>query len=102
MNNLENNTNTDIDIIYDDNVILNNEDINTKIKDKIKHKNKRFPEQRNNILNTIYNILEINNINKRFTAKKAEEKSEEILALSNEILMYFSCSTWSAFTPLKI
>lgn len=80
---------SEIEINTDNNDIL--------IKNNVKLKHKRFPEERKSILKKIYNILELNEHNKRFSVKSVEEKNDLIMDLSDEILTYFSCSTWTAF-----
>jgi hypothetical protein len=61
----------------------------------------KYDNERKNILNKLYEILEITDINKQFSLKELDnniEKQQKILQLEEEIKKYFVCSRWCYFS----
>ena len=60
----------------------------------------KYIVERQELLQKIYNILEITENNKMFSLKKLDEnedKQKSILNLENDIKKYFLCSKWTYF-----
>jgi len=63
-----------------------------------------YNEQRQNIVNKLFEILEINEFNKSFSLHKMDdnpEKQQQILDLEPEIKKYFICSRWTCIHNKK-
>jgi len=78
---------------------VQNENDNIK-KKVIRNKNKLYPLQRQQILNKLYEIIGINENKKTFYSHEIisdELKQNKINEMTEEILIYFNVSTWSAF-----
>lgn len=73
----------------------------TQVKTKAFEKNRKYiyVEQRNEILNRIYDVLQITETNKVFFSDfvEREEIANAILELEEDIKRYFNVSTWSSF-----
>jgi hypothetical protein len=62
---------------------------------------KNYTEERQNVINELFKILEINETNKKFSLSELdqnEEKQQKILALEPDIKKYFLCSRWNFFS----
>ncbi len=65
-----------------------------------KNKKKLFISQRNAILQNIFNIIGVSNINKSFYSSHIDDNEEianQIYALEDDIIKYFNISSWPAF-----
>lgn len=63
-----------------------------------------YTNERNELLQKIYNILDINDYNKMFSLKKLDEDThiqQFILDLEHDIKKYFLCSRWTFFSNKK-
>jgi len=61
----------------------------------------KYTNERKDILQKIFNILEISDNNKTFSLKKLDEdenKQNSIIELENNIKKYFLCSRWTYFS----
>ena len=61
----------------------------------------KYTNERKDILQKIFNILEISDNNKTFSLKKLDEdenKQNSIIELENDIKKYFLCSRWTYFS----
>jgi hypothetical protein len=61
----------------------------------------KYTIERNNILQKIFNILEISDTNKIFSLKNLDEnenKQKLIFDLESDIQKYFLCSRWNYFS----
>ncbi len=61
----------------------------------------KYTIERNNVLQTIFNILEISDSNKIFSLKNLDEnenKQKLIFDLEYDIQKYFLCSRWNYFS----
>jgi hypothetical protein len=57
-----------------------------------------YNEERQNIVNKLFQILEINDLNKSFSLHKMDdnpEKQQQILDLEPDVKKYFKCSRWT-------
>ncbi len=64
----------------------------------------KFTNERKEILQKIFNILEISDNNKTLSLKKLDEdenKQKSIIELENDIKKYFVCSRWTYFSNKK-
>jgi hypothetical protein len=66
----------------------------------------KYDKERNDILIKLFNILDINESNNKFSLHKMDadtEKQKAILELEPEIKKYFICSDWTCFKgkPVK-
>jgi len=64
-----------------------------------------YNEERQNIINKLFEILEINEFNKSFSLHKLDtnlEKQQQILDLELEIKKYFICSRWTCINKKNI
>jgi hypothetical protein len=78
---------------------LNNIPID-EVKKNVRLKNIKFKEERKNVLNTILEILNINDNNKIFYSHMLDEDENlqnQILALDQEIERVFKVSSWIAY-----
>ena len=60
----------------------------------------KYTEERNELLQKLYNILGVNETNRMFSLKeldKNEQKQQAIIDLVPEIKKYFLCSRWNYF-----
>ena len=63
-----------------------------------------YTNERNIVLQKMYNIIEINDNNKMFSLKELVEnidKQNKIIELEIEIKKYFLCSRWTYFSNKK-
>lgn len=70
----------------------------------IKNKHKVFNNERKDLLNKLYNILDITNNKKTFFAPDIEDNeltNKLILDLEPDIIKYYNVSTWPAFKKNK-
>ena len=61
----------------------------------------KYTNERKDILQKIFNILEISDNNKTVSLKKLDEdenKQNSIIELENDIKKYFLCSRWTYFS----
>ena len=64
----------------------------------------KFTNERKEIVNKIFNILEITPTNKMISSKKLEkdfEKQNKIIELETDVQKYFICSKWNYFINKK-
>ena len=70
------------------------------VKQKVRNKAKIYLKERNEILKKVYNIIGITNEKKTFYSHEISESDEtqkNLLELSDDILKYFTTSSWSIF-----
>lgn len=63
-----------------------------------------YTKERKEVLQKIFNILEITDTNKSFSLKKMDEdkiKQQNITDLEHDIKKYFVCSRWTYFSNKK-
>jgi hypothetical protein len=61
----------------------------------------KYTDERKIILEKIFDILEINNTNNKFSLKELDEnieKQNQIIELESEIKKFFICSKWTYFS----
>ncbi len=64
-----------------------------------------YNEERQNIINKLFEILEINNNNNFFSLQKLDEdieKQKQILDLEPDIKKFFNCSRWTCINKKNV
>jgi hypothetical protein len=64
-----------------------------------------YNEERQNIINKLFEILEINNNNNFFSLQKLDEdieKQKQILDLEPDIKKFFKCSRWTCINKKNV
>lgn len=64
----------------------------------------KYTDERNIVLQKLFSILEITDINKKFSLKELDQneiKKNAIINLELEIKKYFLCSRWTYFSNKK-
>ncbi len=78
----------------------NNDNNNNNKKTRIKNKNKKYIDERNDVLARLYQIIGITDTNKQFSSNHIEESEEiinRIYELEPDIKKYYSVSTWPSY-----
>ena len=78
---------------------------NTGNSTTVHSKKDKFPKERIELLNKLYNILGIDEKNRVFYLDELEaneEKQEQIIALVPDVKKYFACAMWSYFAKPQL